>query len=64
MKTRDTAESPRARVYTLDEVEAVLKLGRTKIRQLVKDGRLRSIHVDRRVLVRDEDIEEFLAQDR
>ena len=62
MVPNSTAGESRPRVYRLDELEAVLKIGRTKIRQLVKDGRLKCVHIDRRVLVPVEAVEEFLER--
>ena len=46
--------------YTPRELRSVLGLGRDKIYTLIQQGRLRSIRVDRRILIPNDAVAEFL----
>ena len=46
--------------YTPHELRSVLGLGRDKIYTLIQQGRLQSIRVDRRILVPNDAVTDFL----
>jgi excisionase family DNA binding protein len=50
-----------ALAYSDTEAAQVLGLGRTTTRQLIREGKLRSVRVGRRLLVPRRAIEEYLA---
>ena len=52
----------RPEVLTVDEVIKTLRLGRTRVNELLWSGTLRSIKVGRRRLVRRRDLERFLEE--
>ena len=49
-------------VYTPHELRSVLGLGRDKIYTLIQEGRLKSIRVDRRILIPNDAVAEFLQR--
>lgn len=49
------------RVYTIQEFGQRYKLGRTKIWQLFKDGRLKAVSVGSKRLIRADDAEAWLS---
>jgi excisionase family DNA binding protein len=59
--SRHAVETTRPAVYTTAEVAAVLRVGTTTTKALIKSGDLPSIMVRRRRLVRVDAIDAFLA---
>lgn len=51
-------------VYTPHELRSVLGLGRDKVYTLIQEGRLRSIRVDRRILIPNDAVSEFLQRQK
>lgn len=49
------------RLHTLDETSAVLRISRWSLYQLINSGRIRSVHIERRHFIPDEDLEAFLT---
>lgn len=49
------------RTYTIQEFGRTYKLGRTKIWQLIKEGRLKAVSVGSKKLIRADDAETWLS---
>lgn len=61
LKTKIAAEEE---LLTVDEVRAWLRLGRTKVNELLLSGELPSLKLGRRRFVRRGDVAEWLEQSR
>lgn len=48
-------------LYSIPEVAEHLNVSRSKVYELLKSGRLRSVHIDRTRLVRHADLEAYVA---
>lgn len=48
-------------LYRIPEVAEHLNVSRSKVYELLKSGRLRSVHIDRTRLVRGADLEAYVA---
>lgn len=48
-------------VLRAEEVASITRLGRNKVYALLREGRIRSVKVDRRVLIPKEAVAEFLG---
>lgn len=48
-------------LYRIPEVAEHLNVSRSKVYELLKSGRLRSVHIDRTRLVRHADLETYVA---
>jgi excisionase family DNA binding protein len=55
-----TRNEPPVLVYTLNESSRGMKISLSTTKRLISEGKLRVIRVGRRVLIRREDLEEFL----
>jgi excisionase family DNA binding protein len=60
MTVANRASQGQKLAYTPHELRSVLGLGRDKIYTLIQDGRLRSVRVDRRILIPSDAVAEFL----
>jgi excisionase family DNA binding protein len=49
------------KVFSLREAEAILGIGETSLRNLIRDGKIHAVNVGRRVLVPRTAIDTFLA---
>lgn len=56
-----TEEVPRLG-YSVDEAAAALGIGRSTLYRLIRDGRLRTLRLGRRVLITATELEGFLAR--
>lgn len=54
-------EVPRKRLYSVTAVAASLDLGRTKVYELMNAGQLKFVNVGDRRMVREEDLDAFVA---
>ena len=55
-------QQPQRVAYTMKEALELLPISRTTIYQLVKEGRLRSLRVGKKILIPVTAIDEFLGQ--
>ncbi len=53
-----------AELLTIDEVAGKLRVSRRTVERLIAAGRIRPIHVGRRILVTDRELDAFVAASR
>jgi len=62
MLNSDLGEPASQLVYTVIEAAQALRLSRSKTYELLRNGRLRSVRVDGRRLIRRADLERFIEE--
>ena len=55
---------PESRTYTVDDIAAILKIGRTSAYQLVKEGYFRSIRIGNSIRILKLSFEEWLENEK
>lgn len=60
MENTEKKHLPESRTYTVDEIAAILNIGRTSAYQLVKEGHFRSIRIGNAIRVLKLSFEEWL----
>lgn len=60
MENKEKKSLPESRTYTVDDIAAILNIGRTAAYQLVKEGRFKSIRIGNSIRVLKLSFEEWL----
>ncbi len=59
-KPKASTPAPEVMMYTLDEAAATLRVGRTTLRALIREGHLHTVYIGNRPLVRRRDLMDYI----